>query len=141
MKKSALKTAVAMALCAAGCVSFAQQSSDASGNNNLGSASGSSVSSGTGTGSSMSSGSGTNSNSGYGTSSSGSSSSSMDSTSSSGTGYGRTAMYGSGNRNCSGLSDRQTERACRQGYPTQHSNQPGTDRSVEAGGLTDDQAD
>jgi hypothetical protein len=42
-------------------------------------------------------------------------------------------------RNCAGLSDRQTERACKEGYPTQHSDQPnsmGTDR----GGQTDDQA-
>ena len=31
MKKSAVKSALALALCAAGCVSFAQQSSDTSG--------------------------------------------------------------------------------------------------------------
>lgn len=41
--------------------------------------------------------------------------------------------------NCAGLSDRQTERACKEGHPTQHSDQPnsmGSDR----GGQTDDQA-
>ena len=43
------------------------------------------------------------------------------------------------NRGCAGLSDRQSERACRQGITTQHSDMPnalGTDH----GGPTDDQA-
>jgi len=108
MRISALKSALALALCAAGCVSFAQQASDASG---------------------------TNSPSAY-PQDVNKTSPGMDGVNSSGTGYG--AM--SRNRSCSGLSDRQTERACRQGFPTQHDNRPSTDRPLEGGGQTDDQA-
>jgi hypothetical protein len=42
-------------------------------------------------------------------------------------------------RNCAGLSDRQTERACKEGYPTQHSNDPNA-MGLDRGGQTDDQA-
>jgi len=58
-------------------------------------------------------------------------------------GYGSTtSTYYPGayvNRSCSGLSDRQSERACRQGFPTQHANSPMNGRDM--GGPTDDQAD
>jgi len=117
MKKSAVKSALALALCAAGCVSFAQQSSDTSGTSGA-------------TGPS-------NGSSAY-PQDVNKTSPGMDGTSSSGTGYDST--YQSRNRSCAGLSDRQTERACRQGYPTQHNNQPSVDRPMEGGGQTDDQA-
>ena len=116
MKKSALKSAVGLALCAAACVSFAQQSSDTSGTSGA---------------------SGASNNSSAYPQDVNKTSPGMDGTSSSGTGYDST--YGS-RRSCSGLSDRQTERACRQGYPTQHNNQPSVDRPMEGGGQTDDQA-
>jgi hypothetical protein len=45
------------------------------------------------------------------------------------------SMYG----RCAGLSDRQTERACRAGYPTQHQGLPAPAAS-DRGGPTDDQA-
>ena len=45
------------------------------------------------------------------------------------------SMYG----RCAGLSDRQTERACREGFPTQHQGLPAPARS-DRGGPTDDQA-
>jgi hypothetical protein len=55
----------------------------------------------------------------------------------------RTAPYYQGGvaypSGCSGLSDRQTERACRQGLPVDHADMPnsmGSDR----GGKSDDQA-
>jgi hypothetical protein len=117
MKKSAVKSAIAVALCAAGCVSFAQQASDASGVNGTDRI---------------------NNNSSAYPQDVNKSSPGMDGTSSSGTGYG--ANYQSRNRSCSGLSDRQTERACHQGYPTQHDNHPSMDRPLEGGGQTDDQA-
>jgi len=44
------------------------------------------------------------------------------------------------NRSCSGLSERQSERACRQGYPVDHAAVPNS-RSSDRGGPTDDQAD
>jgi hypothetical protein len=43
------------------------------------------------------------------------------------------------NRSCAGLSDRQTERACKQGFTTQHSDMPNA-LSSDHGGPTDDQA-
>jgi hypothetical protein len=116
MKTSAVKTALALALCATGCVSFAQQASDTSSVNGQAST--------------------TNNSSAY-PQDVNKTSAGMDGTSSSGTGYN---TYQSRNRSCSGLSDRQTERACRQGYPTQHSNQPSVDRPMEGGGQTVDQA-
>jgi hypothetical protein len=44
------------------------------------------------------------------------------------------------NRSCSGLSDRQSERACQQGFPTGHAATPNS-MSSDFGGPTDDQAD
>lgn len=43
------------------------------------------------------------------------------------------------NRNCAGLSDRQTEHACREGFPTEHADALSGGRDL--GGRTDDQAD
>ena len=43
------------------------------------------------------------------------------------------------NRSCIGLSDRQTEAACRQGSPIDHANVPNSG-SQDQGGRTDDQA-
>ena len=43
------------------------------------------------------------------------------------------------NRNCSGLSDRQTEHACKGGFPTKHADEPNSMGS-DLGGKTDDQA-
>ena len=55
----------------------------------------------------------------------------------------RTAPYYQGGdlymRSCSGLSDRQTERACRQGFPVDHSDTPNAS-SPDRGGKSDDQA-
>jgi hypothetical protein len=42
-------------------------------------------------------------------------------------------------RTCAGLSDRQTERACREGFPTQHAD-PDATSTMDRGGKTDDQA-
>jgi hypothetical protein len=42
-------------------------------------------------------------------------------------------------RNCAGLSDRQTERACKEGYPTHHADEPNA-MGTDQGGKTDDQA-
>lgn len=117
MRISAVKSALALALCAAGCVSFAQQSGDASGVNGM---------------------DGTTNNSSAYPQDVNKTSAGMDGVNSSGTGY--DATYQSRNRSCSGLSDRQTERACRQGYPTQHDNHPSANRPLEGGGQTDDQA-
>lgn len=114
MKASALKSAVAAALCAAGCVSFAQSSNDTN-----------------------SSGSLSNQSSTYPQDVNGTSRG-MDGTNSSGT---RSAYDQSRSRSCSGLSDRQTERACREGFSTQHANQPFSSSTREGGGQTDDQAD
>jgi hypothetical protein len=49
-----------------------------------------------------------------------------------------TYYLGDMNRNCAGLSDRQTERACKQGYPVDHR---GWSIAPDPGGKTDDQAD
>ncbi len=117
MKNSALKSAIGLALCVAASVSFAQQSGDTSGTSGA---------------------SGASNNSSAYPQDVNRTSAGMDGTSSSGTGYDST--YQSRNRSCSGLSDRQTERACRQGFPTQHSNQPSVSRPMEGGGQTDDQA-
>ncbi|RQP25263.1 hypothetical protein DZC73_10550 [Albitalea terrae] len=65
----------------------------------------------------------------------------MDGTNTSGTGSAKAANELRGSRSCSGLSDRQTERACREGFPTQHANQPFVSSQSDGGGLTDDQAD
>lgn len=43
------------------------------------------------------------------------------------------------NRNCIGLSDRQTEAACKQGYPSEHIDAPSLN-SAEWAGRTEDQA-
>lgn len=42
-------------------------------------------------------------------------------------------------RNCAGLSDRQTEHACKAGFPVHHADQPNSMGS-DQGGKTDDQA-
>jgi hypothetical protein len=115
MKASALKTTVVAALCAVGCVSFAQTSSDTN------------------------SGSLSNNSSSY-PQDVNATSSGMNGANTSGTGSARAANEMPGYRSCSGLSDRQTERACRQGFPTQHSNQPFATNPREGGGQTDDQA-
>jgi len=44
-------------------------------------------------------------------------------------------------RNCAGLSDRQTERACREGLPVDHAPVPRSSGFGDRGGSTDDQAD
>lgn len=43
------------------------------------------------------------------------------------------------NRSCIGLADRQTEAACRQGYPSDHADAP-LAASQDLGGRTEDQA-
>ncbi len=50
-------------------------------------------------------------------------------------GYRRTGPHG----RCAGMSDRQTERACRAGFPTEHVGTPAFPSS-DHGGFTDDQA-
>ncbi|HJV59664.1 MAG TPA: hypothetical protein VJ743_01905 [Albitalea sp.] len=55
------------------------------------------------------------------------------------------SYYGSGrdttlNHSCSGLADRQTERACREGISTDHANMPNS-AGYDRGGPTEDQAD
>jgi hypothetical protein len=117
MKASALKTTIAAALCTAGCVSFAQTSGDTN-----------------------SSGSLSNQSSTY-PQDVNNTSPGMDGTNTSGTGSAKAANEMAGSRSCSGLSDRQTERACREGYSTQHAPQPFAANRNDGGGLTDDQAD
>ena len=49
-----------------------------------------------------------------------------------------TYYSGSMNRNCAGLSDRQTERSCREGFAVEH-NDPWAS-ALDRGGRTEDQA-
>jgi hypothetical protein len=51
----------------------------------------------------------------------------------------RTTVRTDMGRTCSGLSDRQTEHACKAGFPTHHADSANT-ASADLGGKTDDQA-
>ena len=54
--------------------------------------------------------------------------------------YGYPGYYRSGRHGrCAGMSDRQTERACRAGFPTEHLG-PAAYPNSDHGGFTDDQA-
>ena len=55
-----------------------------------------------------------------------------------GTVLGRSYVAPDMSRHCAGLSDRQTERACKEGYPTRHADEPNA--GSDHGGQTDDQA-
>jgi len=116
MKTSALKTLAALALTTAGCVSFAQQQpTDA---NAPGNAYGPSAA--------------------QNTTATGAPSPGLYRESTAPT---PRPNYAEGtSRACSGLSDRQTERACRQGFPTDFSG-TAADSNWVGGGHTDDQAD
>lgn len=110
MKPSTLKSAVAAAICAVGCVSFAQTSNDTNSSGTIGN---------------------NPSANPQNTAPAGTDRSSVPDTQSA-----KPATDSSGNRDCSGITDRQAARACREGLRNQRSNQPYAPES-DQGGRTD----